>query len=93
MRESLLNDLYYGKIVPWERPRVCTHGFEEISDKIIDIEKHFKNLLPPEEYEKFEELQSLRGQAASIESAELFEYAFSTGVLMMIEVLHYKEND
>ena len=93
MRESILNDLYYGRINPWERPCVCTHEFKEISKKIIGIEGYFRNLLSPEEFARLEELLELRGQAESIEIANVFEYAFRTGALMMIDVFCYEEND
>ena len=93
MRESMLNDLYYGRISPWERPRVCTYKYKKISKKIIDIEEHFRNFLSPEEFAKFKELQGLRGQAEAIESANVFEHAFRTGALMIIDVFCYEEND
>ena len=93
MRESILDDIYYDRISPWERLCVRTREFKEISDQIIALEEHFRNLLPPEEFEKFEELRGLQGQADDIESANLFGYAFRTGVLMMIEVFNYDGND
>lgn len=93
MRESLLNNLYYGRISPWERPRLRTRDFKGISNQNVAIEQHFQDLLSPEEFKKFEELQGLRGQAEAIESANLFEYAFSTGALMMIDVFNYEGND
>ncbi len=93
MRESMLHDLYFGRIIPWERPRVRTPEYKEISTKIIDMEQHFRNLLSPEEYAKLEELQKLRWQAETIEDANLFAYAFSTGALMMIDVFNFEGND
>ena len=38
-------------------------------------------------------LQGLRGQAEAIESANVFEHAFRTGALMIIDVFCYEEND
>lgn len=93
MRESMLNDFYFGSIRPWERKRICTREYRELTNKIIVIKEHFKSLLSPEEYKKFEEMQDLRAQADMIESAELFEYAFRTGALMMVDVFNYEGND
>lgn len=87
----MLDALYYGRTSPWERLRERTHAFKEISNQIVAIEQHFRNLLSPEEFKKFEELQGLWGQAEAIESANLFGYAFSTGALMMIDVLIMRE--
>lgn len=93
MRVSLLHDLYFGEIRPWERERICSREYGELTRKIISMGEHFKNLLSPEEYRKFEEMQNLRAQADIIESAELFEYAFRTGALMMIDIFSYEGND
>lgn len=93
MRESTLDDLYYGRIDPGENLCVHTREFREISKQIVAIEEHFRNLLSPGEFEKFEELQRLRGQAEIIENANLFGYAFSTGALMMIDIFDYEGND
>ena len=55
MRESTLDDLYYGRIDPGENLCVHTREFREISKQIVAIEEHFRNLLSPGEFEKFEE--------------------------------------
>ena len=81
MRESMIRELYYGNVSPWERRRVYSPERIALADKIDDIVQHFKNLLSPEEYKKFEEMQDLQAQAGAIQEVELFEYAFCTGVL------------
>lgn len=93
MSESLLHDLYFGEIRPWERQHKYTREYRELTKKIIGIDEHFKNLLLPEDYKKFEEMRNLRAQADMIESTELFKYAFRTGALMMIDIFRYEEND
>ena len=37
MRESMLHDLYFGEISPWERAPVRTREYKELTRKIIDI--------------------------------------------------------
>lgn len=93
MRESVLRDLYFGEISPWERRPICTREYREITGEIIRIEDHFKSLLSPEEYAKIEEMQELRARADIMESIDLFTYAFRTGALMMIDVFNYTEKD
>lgn len=93
MRESILHDLYFGEIRPWEREQTYTREQRELTGKITEIGKYFKNLLSPEDYKKFEEIRNLRAQADMLESIELFKYAFRTGALMMIDIFHYGEND
>ena len=59
MRESMIRELYYGNVSPWERRRVYSPERIALADKIDDIVQHFKNLLSPEEYKKFAEMQEL----------------------------------
>ena len=61
-----------------------------ITKKIAAIVEHFKNLLSPEEYAKFAEMQNLQEEIDLIEDAELFEYAFCAGSRLMIDVFKYK---
>ena len=93
MRESTLHDLYFGRISPWERERVHTREYRELTQKMVGIAAHFKNLLSAEEYARFEEMQNLRAQTDIINDVTLFEYAFRLGALMMIDVFGFREND
>ncbi|MDE7219474.1 MAG: hypothetical protein K2O45_07625 [Oscillospiraceae bacterium] len=90
MRKSMIHELYYGNVSPWERKRILDPEFIALGKKIDDIVTHYKKLLSPEEYKKFEEMQNLQAQADVIQEAELFEYAFCAGVLLMIDVFRYK---
>jgi|GEM_PF-4328975 len=49
--------------------------------------------MPPDEYKRFEELESLYAQSATIEDVDLFGYGMSMGVLLMIEVFGFKERN
>lgn len=91
MRESTLKKLYFGKISPWERECLHDPEYTALSEKINDLVDRYKKLLPPEEYEKFEELQNLQGRAGCMVEADLFAYAFCTGVLLMIDVFGFRE--
>lgn len=90
MRESMLYDLYFGRVSPWERKRIYTPEYNALIGKIIEMEEHFKNLLSSEEYEKFGEMQDLRGQAGIIESTDLFAYSFRLGALMMMDIFGFR---
>ena len=80
MKESMIHDLYFGNFSPWERERIRTQEYSTITKKIAAIVEHFKNLLSPEEYAKFADMQNV----------ELFEYAFCAGSRLMIDVFKYK---
>ncbi len=86
MRESIVRELYYGNVSPWERRRAYTPEQTALTDKIDDITEHFKSLLSPEEYEKFEEMQELELQVDADNAVDLFEHAFCLGALLMIDI-------
>ena len=90
--ESILQELYFGNVTPCERKRVRDPEYVEITKKIDNIVVHFEELLCPEEYAKLMEILELRAEASIFEEAELFEYAFSLGVLLMIDVFGYSQH-
>ena len=92
MRKSILQDLYFGKIRPWERKRIPTEEYDTLTQKRDDIEAHFKETLSPEEYAKLEEMQDLQSEAELIDNIALFEYSFCLGAMMMIDIFGFKEN-
>ena len=47
MRESMIHELYYGNISPWERRRIRDPEFAALTDKIDKIVTHFETLLSP----------------------------------------------
>ena len=93
MRESMVRELYYGNISPWERKRAYPPERIALTDKIDDIVQHFKNLLSPEEYKKFAEMQEMESQVDVEHAVDLFEHAFCMGVRLMIDIFGYTEID
>lgn len=91
MSKSFMYDLYFGNLVPWERGRSQDPAYTPINRKISDIKVHFKGLLSPEEYQKFEEMEELKAQSGAIEDVDLFAYGLSMGILLMIDVFNFKD--
>ena len=91
MSKSLMYDLYFGNLAPWERERPQDPAYTPLTQKISDIKEHFQKLLSPEEYQRFEEMGDLQAQSGTIEDIDLFKYGFSIAVLMMIDVFGFKE--
>lgn len=91
MSKSILYDLYFGNLAPCERGRPQNPAYTPITRQISDIDEYFEKLLSPEAYEKFEEMQNLKADIGTIEDADLFEYAFSMGILLMFEVFGFKD--
>lgn len=86
----MLRELYYGNFSPWERSPSRDPELTELTRRIDAIVTHYENLLSPEEYKKFEEMQDLQARADLIQEVELFEYAFCTGALLMMDIFKYQ---
>ena len=91
MPHSIMHDLYFGNLVPWERGRPEDQNYTPIRHRVSEIKEHFKSILSTEEYKRFEEMEDLDSQSGTIEEIHLFNYAFSMGILMMIDVFDFKE--
>lgn len=89
MTYSVMQDLYWGNLVPWERGRPQDPSYAPITQKASEINEHFKDILSSEEYKRFEEMEDLETGRRNMEEIQLFEYAFRMGVLMMIDVLNF----
>ena len=90
---KILEDLYFGRISPWERLCPKSGEYKEISGKIGKVRDSFEKNLSAEGSEQFEKLQDLLCDAGEIEDISLFEHAFSLGALMMLDVFNFYEKE
>ena len=89
----ILEDLYFGRISPWERLCPKSEEYKEIGGKISKVREYFEKTLSAEGNEQFEKLQDLLCDSGEIEDICLFEYAFSPGALMMLDVFNFHERE
>lgn len=92
MSKSILYDLYFGNLAPWERACPQDPAYKSINRKISDLKVHFRETLSADEYRRLEELDDLKERSGAFDDVDLFEYGLCMGVLLMIEVFHFKEN-
>lgn len=91
MSNSIMHDLYFGNVTPWERGRPKGPDYTSAGRKAGDLIKHFLDTLPEEQRRQFEEIQGAQTKYRLFEELDLFEYAFSMGALTMIEVFNFKQ--
>jgi len=89
--KSFMHDLYYGRLIPWERGRAQDPDYTPINRKISDIKVYFRDKLSSEDYEKIEEMWNLRAESNSIEDVDAFSYGVCMGALLMMEVFNFRE--
>ena len=90
MKESMLQELYYGRFAPWERNPARSPEYIALMDKIDEIAAYYQKLLSPEEYKKLEKMQNLQLHANALQEADLFACAFCAGAQLMIDVFGYQ---
>jgi hypothetical protein len=84
--KSILNRLYWGGIVPWERRDPTSEEHLEMVRKIEAEERYFMEKLPPEDLQRFQTLSDLKARLSRDGEESLFSYAFSLGLLLALDV-------
>ena len=87
----ILEELYYGRLYPFERIIPRAPGYHPVNQKISDLQEALEEKLPAEDYQALEELLDLGCDSSVMEAYASFEYGFKLGVLLMMEVLGGKE--
>jgi hypothetical protein len=83
----MLRELYFGKVIPWERKnRKCVEQLEVVR-KIEEEERYFRDILSQEDRERFKALIDLCSDLAMSEECELFSYSFTMGAFLMMDML------
>jgi hypothetical protein len=92
MSKSIFEALFFGKINPFERGAKLTAERKELSEKIQSEKKYLTDKLSAEDGERFDRLQTLLTQETLDTEVDVYSYGFSTGVLLILEVLEMREN-
>lgn len=87
MSKSLLQQLYDGEIYPAEGIKCKAPEHRELSHKISDEAEHFKAVLSPEDWKRFEKLKDMESDREDTYIFANFTYGFQLGVGLMIEAL------
>ena len=88
---NILQNLYNGKIIPWERRNPKSEEQHVLIQKIDEEEKSFISLISPEANERYQKLLALRSALFESADGELFAYSFTLGALLMSDMLDEAE--
>lgn len=91
MNKSILHDLYFGRLVPWEWDHTQAPGYTTLAEKVSQIGDYFEDRLSSEEYEKLEKLQDLEAELGEIANEDFFQYGLCMGILIMTEVFRFRD--
>ncbi len=83
---SILQGLYTGNIIPWERRNPHSEQQRALLHKIEDEERYFMSKMSLDDCRRFQELSHLHIELSSAGEDSLFSYAFTLGMLLTLEV-------
>lgn len=86
MGKEFINDLYYGRITPWERRRTRKAATMELDNQIACKRKEFTERLVVEDLQRFEALEDLYFTRQELEVVESFRQGLRLGARFMEEI-------
>ena len=90
MEQDILDQLYYGKIVPWENRNDKTPEMEQCSELIYRDTEHLTQLLDEEGKKILDRLMDNRSKLESHQILEGFKDGFRLGVQLTAAGLYGK---
>lgn len=84
--KSILQGLYNGAIIPWERRSPHSEQQRALLRKIEDEERYFMAKMSLDDCQRFQELSHLHMDFSTAGEDSLFSYAFTLGMLLTLEV-------
>ena len=91
MSYSIMEALFYGRVIPWERRADITDERRAILQKLDSEKRYFSEKLSPEDYKRFEGFEDLVGSDSQHEEIDIYTHGFTLGALLTLEVLEKKE--
>jgi len=87
---SVLEDLWYGNIAPWEREIKRSSDYADALDRIVQLEADLYARLNDEEKEILEKFVNCTNEMCCISEREMFVQGFMLGAKLIVEVMSSK---
>lgn len=85
---SIIEDLWYGDIAPWEREIKRSSEYADVLERIVQIEADLHARLNDEEKEILEKFVDCSNEMCCISEREMFVQGFLLGAKLIIEVMN-----
>ncbi|MEG0913930.1 MAG: hypothetical protein RR415_11255 [Ruthenibacterium sp.] len=86
MNRHILQGLFNGDIIPWERKEPRSEELLEAVRKIEEEEQYFISKMSPDDCKRFQQLSKLYSRVSSAGEEGLFSYSFTLGLLLALDV-------
>ena len=84
---SVLEDLWYGNIAPWEREIKRSSEYSDVLERIVELEADLRARLNDEEKEILEKFVNCTNEMCCISEREMFVRGFTLGIKLILEVM------
>ena len=84
---SVLEDLWYGNIAPWEREIKRSSEYSDVLERIVQLETDLHARLNDKEKEHLERFVDCLNEMCCISERETFVRGFTLGIKLIIEVM------
>ena len=91
MPYSIMEALFDGKIIPWERRNTNSAERKALEERIENEKQYFIGKMSLDDGKRFEAFVDLYTEAAYDEEVEIYSHGFTLGALLMLEVTAKKE--
>lgn len=89
--KSMMEALFDGSVIPWERRANMTKERKAIEGKIENEKRYFVDKMSIDDCKRFAELEDLYIRAAHCEEVDTYSHGFTLGALLMMELMEKKE--
>lgn len=87
MSYSIMEALFNGSVIPWERLGNMTDKRRAVEEKIQQEKRYFIEKMSLDDCQRFEQLENLYGEANHMEEVDTYSHGFTLGALLMMEVM------
>ena len=87
---SILEDLFNGKIFPYDNLIPKDPGFPELAKNINNTENYLRSLLSDMDKATIEKLIIMRDDLSTMENLETFSRGFRLAFMLVVDVYHNK---
>ncbi len=90
---SILNDLYYGNISPWDKSIGSNSEYYKQNQRIFELQDMLTATLNDNENKLFTEVMELEARLCALCEEERYIDGFCTGVKLILESLNHKSTN
>ena len=91
MPYSIMEALFDGRIIPWERRATITAERKAILQNIESEKRYFIEKMSLDDCQRFQKFEDLLSSDSRCEDVDIYTHGFTLGALLMLEVLTKKE--